>query len=89
MINYGQHLPKYEDHVGASRAILKIYYAYKFNLTELSEDGKISYINSDGRKTEFSCHEKMHPADYFEIAKLAMDQKLHNLAIDFTKEVCR
>merc|ERR1712018_851888 len=59
------------------------------DLTELSETGRIIYVNSEGEGIIINSHERLTAIDYGLFAKKAMDRQLYHTAIDFVKEGIR
>ena len=89
MNNWAQEFPTIVDYQGGIGAMVRLQFAYEFNLTELSENGKIKYVNSDGQLTIINSHERLTTIDYGELAQKATDRQLYHTAIDFVKEGLR
>ena len=84
-----QELPISKDYEGSIRAIVRLQFAYHMNLTELSENGRIRYISSDGELISIENYEKLTSIDLAAFAEKAAGQKFYHIAIDFTKEALR
>ena len=70
-------------------SIVRLHFAYEMNLTELSETGRIKYVNSEGQLVLINSHERLTGIDYGWFAQKAMDRQLYHTAIDFVKEGIR
>ena len=81
-----QEFPTYLDYDGACGGLVRLQYAYQLNLTELSENGRIQYINPNGQSETFESMERLTAIDYGALAQKALNLKLITIAIDFTKE---
>ena len=57
------------------RAIVRLQFAYQMNLTELYENGRIQYNNSDGELISIDSYEKLTSIDHAQLAKKATGQK--------------
>ena len=44
---WNEDFPQIADHIGGCRALVKLQNAYHMNLTELSENGRVHYTNSE------------------------------------------
>ena len=84
--NCAQELPTIDDYQGGLGAMVRLQFAYEMNLTELSETGRIKYVNSDGQLTIINSHERLTSIDYGWLAQKATDRQLYHTAIDFVKE---
>ena len=52
-------------------ALVRLQFAYEMNLTELSENGKIQYTNSDHELTSIETYEKLTSIDFAQLAEKA------------------
>ena len=77
------------DYIGSCQAIIKLQFAYQMNLTELSENGRIQYLNSDGQIINFDSFERLNTIDFANLGEIAKKHKLYDISIDFTKEGIR
>ena len=68
---------------------MRLHFAYHINLTDLTENGRIQYINSENELVYIKTYERLKNTDFVEIAKKALNQGLYHIAIDFTKEATR
>ena len=53
------------------RAIVRLQFAYQMNLSELHENGRIQYINSDGELISIESYEKLTSIDHAQLAAKA------------------
>ena len=58
-------------------------------MTELSENRRIKYVNTDGEDVIFDNFELLTSVDLAGFAQKAMERRLYHVAIDFAKESLR
>lgn len=81
--------PNQVDYTGAANGLLRLAFNYEFNFTALSDLGLLEFIDAEGNKKSFSCHEKLTAIDYAMIATAAKEQNLIGTSIDLMKECLR
>ena len=69
--------------------LIRLQFAYELDLQQLSDNGKISWRNSDNQTESFDCHERLTSIDFSTLAETAFTQKNVATAIDFAKEALR
>ena len=77
--------------LGARGGIVRLQFAYQFNLTELNENGIIQYKspNGYGQTENIPTYERLSGIDCGGLAQHAMKQKFFDTGIDFVKEGMR
>jgi prolyl 4-hydroxylase len=81
--------PTLLDFSGAVKGMIRVQFAYKLNLTALTENGLLEYLNSHGTRIQFNTHERLRAFDFTIFAEKAMELKMYSLAIDFLREASR
>ena len=61
----------WNDYQGSMRAIVRLQFAYQMNLSELHENGRIQYNNSDGELISIESFEKLTSIDHAQLANKA------------------
>ena len=61
----------WNDYQGSMRAIVRLQFAYQMNLSELHENGRIQYNNSDGELISIESFEKLTSIDHAQLATKA------------------
>jgi hypothetical protein len=61
----------WNDYQGSMRAIVRLQFAYQMNLSELHENGRIQYNNSDGELISIESFEKLTSIDHAQLAAKA------------------
>ena len=59
------------------------------DLTELSENRRIKYVNSDGENIIIDNFEQLTSVDFAGFAQKATERRLYHVAIDFARESLR
>ena len=78
-----------KDYLGAVGAIVRLQFAYEIDLTELSENKRIKYENSDGETVIIDNYEVLTSVDLAGFAQKAFERRLYHIAIDFARESLR
>merc|ERR1711976_697358 len=89
MNDLAQEFPTEQYHKGAVGAIVIVQFAYEIDLTELSENRRIKYVNSDGENIIIDNFEQLTSVDFAGFAQKAMERRLYHVAIDFARESLR
>lgn len=82
--------PTFKDYAGALGGLIRLQFAYKWNLTELSENGNLQFSNvENGQDLSFGTFERLVPSDLAPLAQEAANKNYLSIAIDFAKEALR
>ena len=69
------------------KAILMLYFAYKFDLMAACKDGKLIYTNHYNQKNVFQAYEHFSVSDLEKLALVAFDQGSYDHAIDIINAI--
>ena len=74
---------------GAAAGVRKLQQTYQLNLTELSENGRVEYLDIDGQKRSFASQERFTSVDFSTLAMSSKMNKDYASAIIFLREALR
>ena len=73
----------WNDYQGSMRAIVRLQFAYQMNLSELHENGRIQYNNSDGELISIESFEKLTSIDHAQLATKATGGVVSEVIFNF------
>ncbi len=77
------------DFQGALGGLVRLQFAYEFNLKTLTKHGIVKYKDFNGFTRQFNCHERLSGSDYVTMGLRASEIYTVGTAMDFLKEGLR